>query len=45
MLYREIIAVSSQIREKTHKFTLFVETRIYNVKAGGICSNHKALEG
>jgi len=44
MLQRETVAVSTQIHEKTHKCTLLVETRIYNIKRGGTCSNHKALE-
>ena len=45
MLHMEIVAVSTHIHEKIHKYTLLVETRIYNVKRGGTCSNHKALEG
>ena len=28
MLYREIIAVSSQIHKKTHKYSVWIERRI-----------------
>ena len=45
MLYREIIAVNSQIHEKTHKCILLVETRIYYVKSGGTRSSQLSFRG
>ena len=39
MLYREIIAVCSQIHT-THKYTVWAERRISGVKPGGAHNNH-----
>ena len=39
MLYREIIAVCSQIHTK-HKYILWAERRIFGVKTSGKYSNH-----
>jgi len=45
MLYREIIAVFSQIHAK-HKNTLCGQNvELLNVKLGGTCSNHRAVKG
>jgi hypothetical protein len=45
MLYREIIAVCSEIRTK-HTTTLCRQNvQIVNVKSGGTYSNHWALNG
>jgi len=43
MLYREIIAVCSEIHAK-HINTFSAEHRIFNVKAGGKSSDHWALK-
>jgi hypothetical protein len=44
MLYREIIAVCSEIRTK-QQYTVWAEGGIVNVKRGGTYSNHWALKG
>jgi hypothetical protein len=43
MLYREIIAVCSEIRKKTHKLC-GRNVELLNVKPGGTYSNHWTLE-
>jgi len=45
MLYREIIAVSSQIHTKRINTLCGQNTEFLNVKAGGTYSDHWALEG
>jgi len=45
MLYREIIAVCSEIRTK-HINTLYGQNVVFlNVKRGGTDGNHEALKG
>ena len=44
MLYREIIAVCSQIHTK-HKFTEWAELRIAECETVGTYSDHRALDG
>jgi len=45
MLYREIIAVCSEIHAKHTKAMCGQNTEFLNVKAGGTHSDHWALEG
>jgi hypothetical protein len=45
MLYREIIAVCSEIRTKHINTLCEQNVELLNVKAGGIYSNHWALKG
>jgi len=45
MLYREIIAVSSQIHTKYINTLCGQNVELLNVKTGGIYRNHWALEG
>ena len=45
MLYREIIAVGSEIHTKHIKTICEQNTEFLNVKAGGTYSDHWALEG
>jgi len=46
MLYREIIADCSQIHKNTYIHTLCVHNvELLDVKPGGTCSNHWAIEG
>ena len=40
MLYREIVTVFSQIRTKTHKYTVWAERKLLNVKPGCTYINH-----
>ena len=44
MLYREIIAVCSQIHTKHINTLCEQNVEFMNVKSGGTCSNHWALE-
>ena len=45
MLYREIIAVCSEIRKKHINTLCGQNVELLNVKLGGIHSDHWALEG
>ena len=45
MLYREIIAVCSQIHTKHINTLCGQNVEFVNVKPGGTYSNHRALEG
>jgi len=45
MLYREIIAVCSQIQTKHINTVCRQNVEFVNVKAGGTYSDHRALEG
>jgi hypothetical protein len=45
MLYREIIAVCSEIHNKHTKTLCGQNVEFVNVKSGGTCSNHWALKG
>jgi hypothetical protein len=45
ILYREIIAVCSETHKKTHKYSLWVERKFMNDKAGGKQTDRWALEG
>jgi hypothetical protein len=45
MLYREIIAVCSEIHIKTHKYTVWKDVELLNVTRGGTYSNHRAVNG
>jgi hypothetical protein len=45
MLYREIIAVCSQIQTKQINTLCGQKVEFLGVKPGGICSNHYALKG
>jgi hypothetical protein len=35
MLYREIIAVCSEIRKKTNEYSVLAEPRVLNIQPGG----------
>ena len=46
MLYREIIAVFSDIHTKQHKYSVCVQkVELLIVKSGGTYSNHWAVKG
>jgi hypothetical protein len=45
MLYREIIAVCSEIHTKHVNTLCGQNVEFVNVKPGGTCSNHWAVEG
>jgi len=45
MLYREIIAVCSEIHTKHINILCGQNAEFVNVRPGGKCSNHWALEG
>ena len=45
MLYREIIAVCSEIRTKHINILYGLNVKLLNVKPGGTYSNHYAVRG
>jgi len=45
MLYREIIAVCSQIHKKHINTLCGQNVELLNVKPGGTCSDHRSLRG